>query len=175
MNGHITLCFKGDLRAFALDKTSTTIGSAPNADLQIASTDIQPAHATLAWEPRASTWVLSAGAPAAQKSLRLNGQLLSAVAPLEDGDIIEMPDLILRFGLSPATPRFQGVEANEIVLRGLPKVSIGRASGEHSGDPKVELDAEDARVSRNHLEIEQPEPGVVLATDKSQTGKIVTR
>lgn len=173
MNGHITLCFKGDLRAFALDKSSTTVGSATNADLQIATPEIQPAHATLAWEPRASTWVLSAGVPAAQKTLRLNGQLLSAVAALEDGDIIEMPDVIIRFGLTPATPRFQGVETNEIPLRGQRKVLIGRASGDQGGEPKVELDAEDARVSRNHLELEVTEPGVVFVTDKSQTGTLL--
>lgn len=173
MNGHITLCFKGELRAFALDKTSTTIGSATNADLQISTPDIQPAHATLAWEARASTWVLSAGVPAAQRTLRLNGQLLSAVAPLEDGDIIEMPDIIIRFGLSPAKPRFRGVETDEISLRGVPKVIIGRSSGDAGPELKVELDAEDARVSRNHLEIEQGEPGVAFATDRSQTGTLL--
>jgi ABC-type multidrug transport system ATPase subunit len=173
MNGHITLCFKGDLRAFALDKGSTTIGSAQNADLQIATPDIQPAHATLAWEPRASTWVLSAGTPAAQRTLRLNGQSLSAVAALEDGDMIEMPDIIIRFGLTPVTPRFKGVETNEVSLLGVSKLVIGRASGELTGEVKVELDTEDARLSRNHLEIEQSEPGVVSATDRSQTGTLL--
>jgi ABC-type multidrug transport system ATPase subunit len=59
------------------------------------------------------------------------------------------------------------------VLRGLPKVVIGRASGDHTGAPKVELDVEDARVSRNHLELEETEPGVVFATDKSQTGTML--
>ncbi len=173
MNGNITLCFKGDLRAFALDKTSTTIGSAANADLQITTPDIQPAHATLAWEPRASTWILSAGAPAAQKSLRLNGQLLTTVAALEDGDMIELPDVIIRFGLNPAKPRFKGEDTNEIPLRAVTKVVVGRASGEQTGEPKVELDTEDARVSRNHLELEQTEPGVVFAADKSQTGTLL--
>lgn len=173
MNGHITLCFKDDLRAFALDKASTTIGSAPSADLQIATADLQPAHATLAWEPRASTWVLSASTPQAQKTLRLNGQLLSAVAALDDGDIIEMPDLLIRFGLAPAPPRFRNAEANEIDLRNVPHLVFGRASGEQTTEPKVELDTEDARISRQHLEIEQAEAGVVFATDRSQTGTLL--
>lgn len=173
MNGHITLCFQGDLRAFALDKTSTSIGSSPGADLQLTAKGIEPIHATLAWEPRASSWLLSAGSPSSQKSLRLNGQLLSSVASLEDGDIIELPDVLIRFGLSPMTPRFRGVEANEIVLKGHSKVYLGRATGEQSNEPKVELDSEDARVSRVHLELDQTEPGVVFVADKSQTGTLL--
>ena len=174
MNGNITLCYQDELRAFALDKKATVIGSSPNADLQIAAPGLEPTHATLAWEARASTWVLSAGTPAAQRSLRLNGQMLSSVAPLEDGDIIEMPDLLIRFGLTSAIPRFQGVESPEISLRGMRKVILGRATGDAAaGDPKVELDAEDARVSRQHLEIEQPESGVAFASDKSQAGTLL--
>ncbi|RBP43660.1 ABC-type multidrug transport system ATPase subunit [Roseimicrobium gellanilyticum] len=173
MNGHITLAFQGDLRAFALDKTSTSIGNSPSADLQLAAKGIESLHATLAWEPRASSWLLSAGSPSAQKTLRLNGQLLSSVASLEDGDIIEMPDVLIRFGLTPMTPRFRGVETNEVVLRGLNKLTLGRATGEQTADPKVELDSEDARVSRQHLELDQTEPGVVFVTDKSQTGTLL--
>jgi ABC-type multidrug transport system ATPase subunit/pSer/pThr/pTyr-binding forkhead associated (FHA) protein len=173
MNGHITLAFQGDLRAFALDKTSTSIGNSPSADLQLAAKGIESLHATLAWEPRASSWLLSAGSPTAQKTLRLNGQLLSSVASLEDGDIIEMPDVLIRFGLTPMTPRFRGVETNEVVLRGLNKLVLGRATGEQSAEPKVELDSEDARVSRQHLELDQTEPGVVFVTDKSQTGTLL--
>ena len=173
MNGHITLAFQGDLRAFALDKTSTSIGNSPSADLQLSARGIEALHATLAWEPRASSWLLSAGSPSAQKSLRLNGQLLSAVASLEDGDIIELPDVLIRFGLTPAIPRFRGVETNEIVLRGVNKVFIGRATGEQTAEAKVELDSEDARVSRQHLELDQTEAGVVFVTDRSQTGTLL--
>ncbi len=173
MNGHITLCFQGDLRAFALDKTSTSIGNSPGADLQLAAKGIEAQHATLAWEPRASSWLLSAGSPSAQRSLRLNGQILSSVASLEDGDIIEMPDVLIRFGLSPMTPRFRGVETNEIILKGLTRLLVGRATGEQAAEAKVELDSEDSRVSRVHLELEQTEPGVVFVTDKSQTGTLL--
>lgn len=173
MNGNITLCYKDELRAFALDKKATVIGSSPGADLQIPAPGLEPAHATLAWEARASTWVLSADSPAAQRTLRLNGQSLSTVAPLEDGDIIEMPDVLIRFGLANAQPVFRGAAISEVPLKGLRKLVLGRASGEASGDPKVDLDVEDARVSRHHLEIEQPEAGVAFASDKSQTGTLL--
>lgn len=173
MTGNITLCYKDELRAFSLDKKATVIGSSPSADLQIPAPGLEPAHATLSWEARASTWVLSAGTPNAQRTLRLNGQSLSTVAPLEDGDIIEMPDVLIRFGLTSAQPVFRGVTTAEIPLKGLRKVVFGRASGDTSGDPKVDLDAEDSRVSRIHLEIEQPESGVAFASDKSQTGTLL--
>ncbi|MFZ4764468.1 MAG: ATP-binding cassette domain-containing protein, partial [Roseimicrobium sp.] len=172
MNGHITLSFKGELRAFALGKTATTLGSAPNADLQIAAPAMQPTHAMLSWEPRASSWLLTAGSLKAQETLRLNGQPLTTAAALEDGDLIELPDVLLRFGLTAATPRIRGAEVHEVPLRGITKLLFGRASADAPTELKVELDAEDARISRQHLEIEQTAPGIVFATDRSQTGTL---
>jgi len=99
--------------------------------------------------------------------------MLSSVAPLEEGDLIEMPDVLIRFGLTSAVPRFQGKETEEILLKGFSKLVLGRATGEPAPDLKAELDGEDSRISRVHLELEQSAPGVVFAVDKSVTGTLL--
>ncbi len=170
MNGNIVIRNQGELRAFALEKNTSSIGSGPAADLMIAAPGIEPIHAALTWEPRASTWLLSAA-----HSLLLNDRACPSDAVLEDGDLIEFPGgVIMRFGLAPSLPRFGDKETREIPLRGISKIIIGRASGDAWGDSgKVQLDPEDARISRIHLELEQSTPGVIFATDKSTTGTLL--
>ncbi len=175
MNGHIVLRNQEELRAFTLGKNTTGIGSGSSADLVINAPGIEPLHAVLTWEPRASTWLLSAASQSAARSLRLNGRTCPADATLDDGDLIGFPGgVIIRFGVAPSLPRFGGSETREIPLRGISKLIVGRASGEAWGDSgKVQLDSEDSRISRNHLELEQTAPGVIFATDKSSTGTLL--
>ncbi len=175
MNGHIVLRNQEELRAFALGKNATVIGSGPSADLVIAGPGIEPRHATLTWEPRASTWVLAAASPASGRSLLHNGRPCPSPVSLEDGDLIELPGgAVIRFGSAPSLPRYGGKETREILLRGVPRLTLGRAAGDAWGDAgKVQLDPEDARVSRTHLELEETAPGVVFATDKSTTGTLL--
>lgn len=175
MNGHIVLRNQEELRAFALGKNSTAIGSGPAADLVISAPGIEAVHATLAWEPRASTWLLSAATPSAARTLLLNGRPCTSTASLEDGDLIEFPGgAVIRFGMAPSAPQFGGKETHEISLRGASRIVLGRASGDSWGDAgKVQLDPEDARISRNHLEVEETARGVVFATDKSTTGTLL--
>jgi ABC-type multidrug transport system ATPase subunit len=175
MNGHIVLRNQEELRAFALGKNTTGIGSGPAADLVIDGPGIEPIHATLTWEPRASTWVVTAASPSAARSLKLNGRACASAASLEDGDLIEFPGgAVIRFGAAPSLPRFGDKETREISLRGITRITLGRAAGDAWGDSgKVQLDPEDARISRNHLEIEATAPGVVFATDKSTAGTLL--
>ncbi|MCE9519984.1 MAG: ATP-binding cassette domain-containing protein [Verrucomicrobia bacterium] len=175
MNGNIVIRNQDELRAFALEKSASKIGSGPSADLVITAPGMEPHHATLTWEPRASTWLLSAASPDAARSLSLNGRACPVDAVLEDGDLIGFPGgVIIRFGVTPSMPRFGGSETSEIPLRGISKIIVGRASGEVWGDSgKVQLDPDDSRISRNHLELEQTTPGVIFANDKSSTGTLL--
>jgi len=174
MKGHIVIRTGNELRAFALDKASPTmIGSAQDMDLRIAEAGMEPMHAQLVWEPRASTWLLLPGSATATNTLLLNGNPVSAPKELDDGSLVEMPGLLMRFGLTPDTPKLGGQEITEFPLRRGARYVFGRPGGEASLVPKIELDAEDTRLSRHHLEIDQAGPGVVFATDKSQAGTLL--
>jgi ABC-type multidrug transport system ATPase subunit len=174
MKGHIVIRTGNELRAFALDKASPTmIGSAQDMDLRIAEAGMEPMHAQLVWEPRASTWLLLPGSVTATQTLLLNGNPVAAPKELDDGSLVEMPGLLMRFGLTPDTPKLGGQETTIFPLRKRARYVFGRPGGEASAVPKVELDAEDTRLSRHHLEVEQEGPGMVFATDKSQTGTLL--
>src|ERR1700733_14722989 len=109
MKGHIVIRTGTQLRAFALNKaTPTMIGTAPDADLRISEPGMEPTHAQLVWEPRAGTWLLLPGTANAKKTLLLNGHAVSTPQELGDGSLVEMPGLLLRFGLTPDAPKLAG-------------------------------------------------------------------
>ncbi len=172
MRGQITVCADDQIQHFALSAGATRIGSAPDADLRGAR--LEPQHARLEWDARASAWTLAAATPQASATLRVNGVAAAATTYLQNGDIIEMPDLFIRFLWLPDPPRHRGRETEEIRLHGLRRLVFGRAAGaEEDEADKVALDAADTSISRVHVVLEKDAEGHFVARDESQTGTLL--
>ncbi|MDZ4405010.1 ATP-binding cassette domain-containing protein [Prosthecobacter sp.] len=169
MKGHISVCAGGSpADHYTLSSAPLKMGSSP--DCELSSPGMLPEHARLVWDQRSATWVLTAASAIAGRSIRINGTSVSAPAYLQHGDIIEMPDVYIRFQRVPDAPVFRGQPIEELRLAKLTRVLIGRSSGEADDPDKLSLDATDAAISREHVLLEKDAPGDWSATDKSQAG-----
>lgn len=168
MKGHISVC-AGDAPAshHALSQAVLKMGS--SSECEICGSSMLPEHARLSWDQRSATWVLSA-ASAAARSTRVNGSPATSPVYLQHGDIIEMPDVFIRFQRVPDTPVFHGQPTDELRLARLSRVLIGRDSGAQDDPDKLTLDAADASISREHVLLEKDPQGDWVAADKSQAG-----
>jgi ABC-type multidrug transport system ATPase subunit len=173
MKGHITVCAGDSIRHFALNTTTTLIGSGRDCDLQGSSPQMQPLHCQIEWDIRSATWILIPSSAAAGERTRINGAKVLSPAYLQSGDILELPDMFIRFLRVPESPKFRGVETHEIRLQGLRQLTFGRDTGGDNDPGKVALDATDTSISRNHVVIERDAAGNWLANDESQAGTLL--
>ncbi len=169
MKGHISVCASGaPANHYTLSNATLALGSAPECD--ICGAGMLPEHARLAWDQRSATWVLTPSSPVAGRSMRVNGVPVSTPVYLQHADIIEMPDVYIRFQRVAEPALFGGQPADELRLAKLTKVLIGRDTGANDDPAKLSLDAEDSSISREHVLMEKNAEGDWIATDKSQAG-----
>lgn len=174
MRGQITVCRGVEVTHFGLGTGSIQIGSGAQCDLRGDSAALLPVHALLDWDERSHAWKLSPASPEAGKATRINSLALHAPAFLQHGDLIELPDLFIRFSRVPDPPVFRGAEADEIPLRSLRSVVFGRAGENPEAEAdKVILDRADAAISRRHLVVERNQDGNWTARDESQLGTLL--
>ncbi len=174
MRGQITVCRGVEVAHYGLGTGSTQIGSGEQCDLRGESPALLPVHALLDWDERSNAWKLSPASPEAGRSARINGIPLQAPAYLHHGDLIELPDLFIRFSRVPDPPVFRGAEMDEIPLRSLQSLVFGRAGENPEADAdKVILDRADAAISRRHLVVELGKEGNWTARDESQLGTLL--
>ncbi len=172
MKGLISVCAVGSpVSHHTLGQVPLKIGS--SAECDISGPAMLPEHARLAWDQRSATWVLTASSPHAGRAMRVNG--ISAAPALsvylQHGDIIELPDVFIRFQRVPEAPFWRGQTVDELSLSKLTRVIIGRDTGTHDEPDKLSLDAADAAISRDeHVRLEKNSEGDWVATDKSQAG-----
>ncbi len=169
MKGKLTFCLNDQVLRYELAKDGDVLGANTGCQLQISGANIEPQHCEFAWESRSATWTIRAASPRAEKSIRVNGSRISSVCYLQDGDIIEIPDVVLRFERMPDQPVFQGQPVTEVALKGLKTLVFGRAAGDQDGMEKVGLDPDDASISRRHVVVEN-RGGEYFLTDESQVG-----
>lgn len=169
MKGHISVCAGGASAShYTLSQAPLKLGSAGDCD--ISGAGMLPEHAGLAWEQRSATWVLTPASPVAGRSMRVNGTPVSSPIYLQHGDIIEMPDVFIRFQRVADPAMFGGQPADELRLAKLSKVLIGRDTGTQDDPTKLSLDATDSSISREHVLMEKDAQGDWIVTDKSQAG-----
>lgn len=173
MKGHITVCAGDSVQHFALNVAATRIGSGPDCDLRGTSGKMEPLHCKLDWEARSATWTLTAASPSAGDRTRVNGAKLTAPAYLHSGDIIELPEMFIRFMRVPDAPKFQGAEVSEVRLKGVQRLVFGRDTGADNEPDKIALDATDSTISRQHVLIERDAGGNFIAKDESQAGTLL--
>lgn len=173
MKGHITVCAADSIRHFALGESAVSIGSASHCDLQSPDPRVAPTHCVIEWDARSATWIVKPSSPAAAEQTRINGIKLLSQAYLQSGDIIEIPDLFIRFQRVPDSPRFRGADTSEIKLAGLKKLVFGRATEPNQDSDKVELDPADTSISRHHVTLEKDAANNWIAIDESQVGTML--
>jgi ABC-type multidrug transport system ATPase subunit len=139
---------------------ATTIGSGGNDAVRVESS-LGTAFASIRWSPRDATWELEAqpGVP-----FTING-----IAPPSPGnravlrhmDLIDFPDVVLRFQKLAASPKFHGKSDDRLALKGIRKLVIGREAQEGTAPNEIpdaerwELDSGALTVSRMHVLIEE--------------------
>ena len=173
MKGHITVCAGETIQHFALNAATTRIGSGADCDLRGTGGKMEPLHCKLDWEARSATWILTAASPSAGDRTRVNGVKLSAPAYLQSGDIVELPDMFIRFMRVPDAPKFRGAEVSEVRLKGIKRLVFGRDTGAENEPDKIALDATDTAISRQHVIIERDAEGNFTAKDESQVGTLL--
>ncbi len=171
MKGYLTVCAGESIQHCELNPaTPTRIGSAAGNELRLENPQIAPNFCQLKWETGAGTWVLSPLHPSAGERIRVNGMRLDGNHYLTNGDVIELPDVFLRFERDPEKPILNGAPVEEIPLRGHKQLTFGRSTGGAEEATKVVLDGADPSISRQHALLEQEVDGNYTLHDKSQDG-----
>ncbi len=141
-------------------ESTTTVGGGSKDAIRVESS-LGSAFASIRWSPRDATWELQAqpGIP-----FTVNG-----IAPpfpgdravLRHMDLIEFPDVVLRFQKLAASPKFHGKSDDRLPLKGIRKLVIGREALEGNAPNEIpdaerwELDPGALTVSRMHVLIEE--------------------
>ncbi len=170
MKGFITVLINDQFKVFELPKDPVTIGSGGEDQIQIPGAHLSPQHCELAWDRAASTWaVRPLGTFGQETPVSVNRSRVETRVYLQDQDLIELPDQVIRFNRNPDPAIYQGRESSEIPLGKAP-LTIGRAT-EGEAENKVHLDAEDASISRNHVLIQLGSGGKnYTIADQSKAG-----
>lgn len=173
MKGHITVCADAQIRHFALGEGSIRIGSGSDCDLQSSNPNLEAVHCLIEWEPRSATWVVKPASPSASQNTRINGVKVAVPAFLQSGDIIELPDLFIRFQRVPDPPQYRGADTNEIKLSGRRRLVFGRSAVGDTDPDKIALDAADTSISRQHVIVDKDNANNWFANDESQSGTLL--
>jgi ABC-type multidrug transport system ATPase subunit len=155
----------------ALPREPVTLGASREDWMPLRDAGIQPRHVSLRWQPSLATW--EAACLAEGGTVEVNGKPLpqGEWLPLDHLDELRVGRTAFRFLKKPADPKCQGGSCAEIPLAGAP-LRIGRetaGSAGAEGAVRVELDAEDAGISRVHAQLEC-ENGTWYIEDRSKTG-----
>ncbi len=173
MKGHITVCAGETIQHFGLNTSATRIGSGAECDLRGTSGKMEPLHCIIDWDERSANWKLTPSSPAAGDHTRINGLKVTAPAWLQGGDIIELPDMFIRFTRVPDAPKFRDSEVEEIKLKDVSRLVFGRDAGASNEPDKIALDSSDTSISRVHVVVEKDAAGNFIARDESQTGTLL--
>ena len=155
----------------ALPRQPVTLGSSREDLLPLRDAGIQPRHIGLRWQASQATWEMARLLP--EGTVEVNGRALpqGEWLPLDHLDEIRVGRTVFRFLKKPAEPKCQGKVCAEVVLGSAPVV-IGRESAggaEAHGVTRVDLDGEDAGISRVHAQL-VCENGMWFIEDRSKTG-----
>ncbi len=160
-----------DIAMAALPREPVTLGASREDWMPLRDAGIQPRHVSLRWQPALATWEVACLAEGG--TVEVNGKPLpqGEWLPLDHLDELRAGRTAFRFLKKPADPKCQGKPCAEVPLTGAP-VLIGRetaGAAETAGAVRVELDGEDAGISRVHAQL-VCEQGAWFIEDRSKTG-----
>lgn len=160
-----------DTATAAIPREPVTLGTGREDWLPLRDAGIQPRHVGLRWQAALATW--EAARLAAEGTVEVNGRALAQGEwlPLEHLDELRVGRTAFRFLKKPAEAKCQGRSCMEVPLAGAP-VLIGRetaGAAEAAGTVRVDLDGEDAGISRVHAQL-LCENGTWFIEDRSKTG-----
>ncbi len=151
---------------YSLPMESISLGGGAGDQIQIPG--LPPDLVRFSWDGSLATWRLALASGAAQEGI-VNGVLFGANRrpPLLDGYHLRVGNFSAVFHRELAMPRVRNAETAEIVLGRTPLVFGRGASGAEEGEEKVELDAQDNRVSKRHAVL-APVGGEYFLTDEGR-------
>jgi len=141
------------------ERRDVTVGG-EGSMIELSGVEMRPNHLRLAWQPRASSWVLSSGGPS--KTVAVNNVVLrddEKRALTVSSCLITVSGLAFAFERRPAPPLFQG---EPIIKLPIPPegLIIGRGAEPRPGEappalprPKLSLDHEIFTISSQQCEI----------------------
>jgi ABC-type multidrug transport system ATPase subunit len=150
MRGTLRVVDASGDREVELERGANRVGGG-NGAAAIPLPEAEEEVCVLEWEARRGTWLLrrSGSTPAA-----VNGRPVQPAEPLalNDLDVIETAGALLQFQRHFAPPEYGGAPVEEVPL-GDGSLTLGSAR-ESTPDPhRIELDADDLRISRVHAAI----------------------
>jgi len=160
-----------DTATAPLPREPVTLGASREDWMPLRDAGIQPRHVGLRWQPAQATWEVARLAEGGV--VEVNGKPLpqGEWLPLVHLDELRAGRTSFRFLKKPAEPKCQGKAGVAVPLTGAP-VIIGRESAggaETAGGLRVDLDGEDAGISRVHAQL-VCEQGTWFIEDRSKTG-----
>ncbi len=167
------LCFLIDegkkFASVSLPKSSFTIGSSRDCDLQVNHRGLARRHAVLDWDRKACTWRIKAFD--AMSSIKVQHvDTRERASYLQDGYIIELAALTLRFDRESELPKVKGKGVLEIPIKRKMRVVFGREDKPEKGVCSVVLDSDESSISRMHLSIWWEKGKGYRIEDSSRTG-----
>lgn len=126
----------------------------------------------IGWDPGAASWTLEASEPPAGQVFLLNGQPFQNGWLMRDGDVFSSGSSVVQFSSEPELPRVAGNGVASIPLKKGIRLVFGRADGALGGPGRVELDADDPQISREHAVLWE-DRGRFHIKDESQDGTLL--
>ena len=177
MRATIIIVDESGSRSAELPKGRITLGSSEEDSITLQGPDVHEAHVSLMWEARFATWRLVRNA-AADAAVSINGRALVSQLPvaLNHLDTLDLAGIDVRFFRRPEPPLFHGAPVIELPLEDRALV-LGRRDTTPAADgapaaaegAKLELDPDDAGISKTHAIIER-EGGAFYLRDTSKLG-----
>jgi ABC-type multidrug transport system ATPase subunit len=168
MKGTIRIGGRKDYVDFELPRKTTFVTKVQGGRWHIHDQPQDQSALAIHWDSRKSGWALDLNESSLE--ILLNGAQLPSAgeAALNDLDIVEFSDTWLQFQRTLEEPRMAGTPVSEIRLGKEPTV-FGSARDSTTDATRINLDAEDLRISRIHAVITQSSDSYFIE-DKSSLG-----
>lgn len=171
MRGNLTILTGDREIQYELSKDRDTVGGGADCDLRLEGAGLDPHHASFEWSSESGGWRLVPASEKTARTLRVNGRQPSGPVLLQEGDRIELPEVLVRFHGSPAAPTCGGVPFEEWPLVHPGRWIMGRADDQNAVDSgKIVLDAEDPTISRQHAAVVHDAAEGYFIEDLSRSG-----
>ena len=169
MQGHIDVCSLNDVQRYTLTKEPVRLGSGNQCEIVLKTPGVAAEHCALEWDSQSATWMLKPSISKADSLVRIRGSVVRSGVYLQNDDVIELPDTFIRFQRIPSLPQFRGEFVSEVNIQNISKLVLGRADATDTTSERVNLDAEDGALSRQHATLEK-RGSEWMVTDSSKTG-----